>query len=155
MHTCYRVGGNGSCRLLDALSDSLAMDRAFFRGKFDEPMLFLRPLRYSPEPSVPADGVYGAGAHTDYGMLTVLATDGTPGLQILRGRRWLDVPPVPGTLIVNLGDMCERCASRSPPCTHLLHLLCTGLPSTPKHAQRAAGAPRPPDAFHPVFSRCR
>eukprot|EP00892_Ulva_mutabilis_P011153 jgi/Ulvmu1/840/UM010_0214.1 len=101
---CQRLG----FRLLDALSDSLGMDRAFFRGKFVHPMLFLRPLRYSPEPSAPADGVYGAGAHTDYGMLTILATDGTPGLQILRSRRWLDVVPVPGTLVVNLGDMCER-----------------------------------------------
>lgn len=73
-------------------------------------MLFLRPLHYSATRSSPEDGVYGAGAHTDYGMLTILATDGTPGLQVLRQRQWVDVPAMPGALIINLGDMAERCA---------------------------------------------
>jgi isopenicillin N synthase-like dioxygenase len=40
----------------------------------------------------------------------LLATDGVPGLQILKNRMWLDVPSLPGALIVNLGDMLERCA---------------------------------------------
>lgn len=53
-------------------------------------------------------GVYGAGAHTDYGMLTVLITDGTPGLQIHADGKWQPVEPVPGTFIINLGDMLER-----------------------------------------------
>lgn len=113
------------CRLLDALADSLGTDRAFFRAKFERPMLFLRPLRYSPERSDPGAGVYGAGAHTDYGMLTILATDGTPGLQILRGRTWHEVPPRPGALVINLGDMCER----YPPC--------------PQHAMWCSGACMP------------
>jgi hypothetical protein len=50
-----------------------------------------------------------AGSHTDYGMLTLLRTDDVPGLQIHVGGRWLDVPPLPGCFIVNLGDMLERC----------------------------------------------
>lgn len=37
------------------------------------------------EQSVPEDGVFGAGAHSDYGMLTLLKTDDVPGLQV----RWL------------------------------------------------------------------
>jgi isopenicillin N synthase-like dioxygenase len=71
-------------------------------------MLFLRPLHYSPTPSSPEAGVFGAGAHTDYGMLTILATDGTPGLQVLQDRQWTDVPHVPGAVVINLGDMAER-----------------------------------------------
>ena len=55
-------------------------------------------------------GVYGAGAHTDYGALTVLATDGSPGLQINTGADWQHVKPIPGTFIINLGDMLERSA---------------------------------------------
>lgn len=54
--------------------------------------------------------MFGAGAHTDYGMLTILATDHVPGLQ-LRDRgshEWMDVPPAPGLFIINLGDMLER-----------------------------------------------
>ena len=53
-------------------------------------------------------GVYGAGAHTDYGALTVLATDDSPGLQINTGGHWQHVKPITGTLVINLGDMLER-----------------------------------------------
>ena len=43
-------------------------------------------------------------------MLTLLATDGVPGLQICTdGRTWRDVPPIPGALHVNIGDMLHRC----------------------------------------------
>jgi len=59
--------------------------------------------------------VLGAGAHSDYGMLTLLRTDGAPGLQVRPepGGPWHAVPPRPGAFIVNLGDMLERCAPAS------------------------------------------
>jgi isopenicillin N synthase-like dioxygenase len=96
-------------RLLDGLANSLAIPPAYFRERFSAPMLFLRPLHYSSEISKPQEGLFAAGAHTDYGMFTILATDGCPGLQILHRRKWIDVPAIPGALIVNLGDMLERC----------------------------------------------
>ena len=40
----------------------------------------------------------GCGAHSDYGVLTLLVTDLTPGLQILKDGDWTDVPPIPGTV---------------------------------------------------------
>jgi isopenicillin N synthase-like dioxygenase len=43
-------------------------------------------------------------------MLTILATDGQPGLQVFVGGGWVDVPPAPGCFVCNLGDMLERCA---------------------------------------------
>lgn len=46
--------------------------------------------------SVPSDGIYGSGAHSDYGMLTLLATDQQPGLQLyLKSNQWFDVKPIP------------------------------------------------------------
>lgn len=51
--------------------------------------------------------------HADYGMLTLLLTDGVPGLEILVDRAWAKVPHVAGALVVNLGDMLERRASPS------------------------------------------
>uniref|UniRef100_M8C9S8 UPF0676 protein n=1 Tax=Aegilops tauschii TaxID=37682 RepID=M8C9S8_AEGTA len=74
------------------------------------------------------NGNYGASAHSDYGMITLLATDGTPGLQLIthvqnicrekdrHPQLWEDVRHVDGTLIVNIGDLLERwtnCVFRS------------------------------------------
>ncbi len=52
-----------------------------------------------------------AGAHTDWGICTILATDSVPGLQILHNGSWLDVPPKPDCFVVNLGDLMQRCVS--------------------------------------------
>lgn len=95
-------------RLLRLLALSLGLAPDYFDPAFDRPMVFLRPLRYSGRVSRPDDGVFGAGAHTDYGMLTILATDGQPGLQVHLGGAWVDVPPAPGCFVCNLGDMLER-----------------------------------------------
>jgi len=51
-----------------------------------------------------ADEQMALGAHTDYGILTVLAADAVPGLQVLDGDVWRDVAPEPGAFIVNAGD---------------------------------------------------
>ena len=49
-----------------------------------------------------------AGPHTDWGALTILATDNEPGLQICVGKTWVDVEPRAGMFVVNLGDMVDR-----------------------------------------------
>ncbi|XP_028781098.1 2-oxoglutarate-Fe(II) type oxidoreductase hxnY-like isoform X5 [Neltuma alba] len=78
-----------------------------------EPIATLRLLHYEGQTSNPSRGLYGAGAHTDYGLITLLATDDVPGLQICKDRDakpqiWEDVAPLKGAFIVNLGDMLER-----------------------------------------------
>jgi isopenicillin N synthase-like dioxygenase len=50
---------------------------------------------------------WGISAHTDYEVFTILHTDG-PGLQALNASdEWVDVPPIDGTFIINIGDMLE------------------------------------------------
>lgn len=72
-----------------------------------DPTALFRIFRYPPHPD--ADEGWGVAEHTDYGLLTVLAHDGTPGLQVRTADRgWIDVPAVDGTFVVNLGDMLER-----------------------------------------------
>lgn len=96
---------------------ALNLDERFFLGvgAVDEPYAFLRLLHYPGETGdSDKDGVvYGASAHSDYGMITLLATDGVPGLQVCREkhkhpRTWENVSHVKGAFIVNLGDMMER-----------------------------------------------
>jgi isopenicillin N synthase-like dioxygenase len=57
----------------------------------------------------PFDGSFGSGPHTDYGTLTILAQGDVSGLQIqaLSGE-WFDAPSVPGTFVINVGDMVAR-----------------------------------------------
>ncbi|CAM9447850.1 unnamed protein product [Laminaria digitata] len=95
-------------RLSGLLSIGLGLDPAFFEGFFSESMSALRLLHYSSEVSNPEKGVYGAGAHSDYGMMTMLATDDVPGLQVRVNGEWCDVPPRPGAFICNIADMLQR-----------------------------------------------
>uniref|UniRef100_A0A7S3QLD7 Fe2OG dioxygenase domain-containing protein n=2 Tax=Dunaliella tertiolecta TaxID=3047 RepID=A0A7S3QLD7_DUNTE len=96
-------------RLLRLLALGLGLPPDHFDRFFDRPMIFLRPLHYAPKVSAPSEGVFGAGAHSDYGMLTLLKTDDVPGLQIhTDATGWMDVPPKPECFIINLGDMLER-----------------------------------------------
>ena len=108
--------------VVQMLALSLNLPREYFDSCFDtNPMAFLRLLHYSSEQSNMEEGIYACGAHSDYGMITILATDENPGLQIKfdedddkNSNRndeecWIDVAPPPlGTFVVNLGDMLER-----------------------------------------------
>ncbi|KAK9915583.1 hypothetical protein WJX75_001145 [Coccomyxa subellipsoidea] len=101
---------NLGMRLLRLLALALGLAPDYFLPMFGRPMLFLRPLHYIPRRSQPDQGIFAAGAHSDYGMLTLLATDDAPGLQIWleSAGRFVDVPPRKGAFIINLGDMLER-----------------------------------------------
>ncbi|XP_020085213.1 2-oxoglutarate-Fe(II) type oxidoreductase-like isoform X2 [Ananas comosus] len=102
-------------RLLSLIAFALNLDDQFFEkiGALNSPMAFLRLLHYPGELGASDKGNYGASAHSDYGMVTLLATDGVPGLQICREKEkhpqlWEDVSHIDGALIVNIGDMLER-----------------------------------------------
>ena len=90
-------------------------DEKFFEPFCRDPIANLRLLRYSREPSDPDNGVLACGAHTDWGLLTLLLTDENRGLQIYTKNNdkdgaleWMDVPPDPSCFVVNLGDLLER-----------------------------------------------
>jgi len=95
----------------------LDLPAAYFEapGHFDRPCSLLSCNHYFAEPSRPEVGRLGCGAHSDYGMLTILLVDDVPGLQICPDadqpegeRRWTNVLPQPGCFIVNVGDMLQR-----------------------------------------------
>ncbi|CAN6217780.1 unnamed protein product [Urochloa humidicola] len=110
-------------RILYLIALSLDLDAEFFEknGAFEIPTAFLRLLHYAGDINATDDINIGAAAHSDFGMLTLLATDVTPGLQICREKDrhphlWEDVHHIDGSLIVNIGDLLERwtnCVFRS------------------------------------------
>lgn len=95
-------------RMLPVMARALGLPPDHFLPYFTQPMIFLRPLHYLPVPSNESEGRHAAGAHSDYGFLTLLWTDGTPGLEIFYKGNWESVEAPSGTFIVNLGDMLER-----------------------------------------------
>ncbi|HUO21920.1 MAG TPA: 2-oxoglutarate and iron-dependent oxygenase domain-containing protein [Caulobacteraceae bacterium] len=86
----------------------LGLDEDFFEDKLDDPIGILRLLHYPPRGEA-ARPTLGAGAHCDYGNITLLATDGVDGLQVRRrGGGWIDAPTIDGALICNIGDCLMR-----------------------------------------------
>ena len=64
---------------------------------------------YPPPPSDAEADQFGVAPHTDFGLLTVLCQDQIGGLEIRqRNGEWAAMPPIPGTLVVNIGDLLER-----------------------------------------------
>jgi isopenicillin N synthase-like dioxygenase len=96
-------------RLMGLFEQALSLPAGHFDGYMRHPTCTTRLLHYPPQPAAAAPGQIGCGAHTDWGALTLLAQDDAGGLQVqLKDGTWADVPPVPGALVVNIGDMMQR-----------------------------------------------
>jgi isopenicillin N synthase-like dioxygenase len=92
-------------RLLRAFAVALGEDPDTFSKHATKTPSQLRLIHYPYNPDA-VDGE-GIGAHTDYECFTLLKPT-APGLEVLNGAgEWIDVPPVPGTFVVNIGDMLE------------------------------------------------
>jgi isopenicillin N synthase-like dioxygenase len=95
-------------RLTTLFAVALGLDPDFFVDKTDHSTDTLRVNHYeraAGDPD-PVDGQQRMGAHTDYGIVTVLYADRVPGLQIVGpDGAWHDVQPATGALLINLGDL--------------------------------------------------
>lgn len=96
--------------LLRAFALALDLDENFFADKIDRDNSFLRLINYPDQPGEPLAGQLRAGTHSDYGTLTILRAENAPGgLQVMtRSGEWLDVHVVPGSFIINIGDLMMR-----------------------------------------------
>jgi isopenicillin N synthase-like dioxygenase len=96
-------------RVLGQLALSLELPESFFAAFYEMPAMTLRLLRYPPHPQHARANQLGAGAHTDWGGITLLAQDGLGGLEVRNVEgEWIAATPVPGTFVVNLGDLMQR-----------------------------------------------
>jgi isopenicillin N synthase-like dioxygenase len=96
LHETLVLSGDGRARITSSRHTSTV--RLNHYPTFD-------PVPETERGSLPPLGETALGYHTDPGVLTLLLQDDTGGLQAqARDGEWLDVPPEPGTIVVNLGD---------------------------------------------------
>ncbi len=105
--TAFMRGAEQSAHaIMEGVAISLGLDAQYFRETYTaQPTLLFRIFHYPA--STPSEG-WGVGEHTDYGLLTLLAQDDIGGLQVKTPHGWIDAPPIPGALVVNIGDMLDR-----------------------------------------------
>ena len=96
-------------RLHGLLAMSLDMPADWFKQFHAPASATLRLIKYPPQPRNAAFNQIGAGAHTDWGGVTILAQDDVGGLEVrtVQGD-WIEAPPIPGTFVINLGDLMAR-----------------------------------------------
>ena len=113
MEAYYIAQAELVARIMTLFAEALDLPRDFFDARIDRHTSALRALNYPSLTEPPAAGQLRAGAHTDYGTLTVLKADDTAGacaegLEVQVDDRWVAVPLVEDSFIVNLGDAMSR-----------------------------------------------
>jgi isopenicillin N synthase-like dioxygenase len=106
----YRAMGDLAARFMRIFALALELPEAFFDDKIDRHISRLRIRNYPEQATPPKPGQLRAGAHSDYGSLTILKAEANPGgLQVFNKEgEWVDVPIMEGTYIVNLGELMAR-----------------------------------------------
>ncbi|KJF74602.1 isopenicillin N synthase family dioxygenase [Agrobacterium arsenijevicii] len=93
--------------LLKAIAEALGQRENVFAEIYEpQPTQLLKIIRYPGRDIAETD--QGVGAHKDGGFVTVLLQDTTPGLRVqAETGEWIEAPPVPGTFIINTGELLE------------------------------------------------
>ncbi len=104
----YRALDQLGAQLLSAIALDLGLERDWFADKIDYGNSILRPIHYPPIANAP-EGAVRAARHEDINLITLLIGSREQGLEILtRDERWVAVSTLPGTIVVNVGDMLQR-----------------------------------------------
>jgi isopenicillin N synthase-like dioxygenase len=93
--------------LMGIAAIALDLPETHFATAFDRHISQLTARNYPPIAHEPKPGQLRAGAHTDYGALTILWKDeGSGSLQVVdKDRQWQDIIPEPDCLVINIGDL--------------------------------------------------
>jgi isopenicillin N synthase-like dioxygenase len=101
----FNEAGRLTRDLIGILGESLGLGRGFLESVTDHSIDTMRLNKYVE----PGASSVGMGAHTDYGITTVLWADALPGLEIAgRDGQWHSMVPQPGALIVLVGELLAR-----------------------------------------------
>jgi len=117
--TYYHAAVNLGKLLFPLFALALELSEDFFDDKTKNSAAIMRVLHYPPQTGSVDDRIIGIGAHTDFECFTILWQE--PGIQALQvlntDKNWIDAPPIPGTLVLNIGDQLARWISQ-PPAVH-------------------------------------
>ena len=100
-----------SSRLMSIFALGLGLDADYFVKTIDVAPSALRAINYPAQDTPPEEGQFRAGAHTDYGTLTILRQEvGPGGLQVHdeKSDAWIDIPATEGAYVINIGDLMAR-----------------------------------------------
>jgi isopenicillin N synthase-like dioxygenase len=99
-----------AAKVLRAMAMALGVNEVFFADKFDRAANVARMIRNPAVREGPLPGQLRAGLHTDYGIMTFVRGDDTPGgLQVKhRNGGWIDVHIPPDAFVCNIGDLMMR-----------------------------------------------
>lgn len=106
----YVAMGGLAARIMRVFAAALHLPAEFFAGVIDNPISAMRALNYPHQPTPPLPGQLRAGAHSDYGSLTILLAEAAPGgleIQAPDGQ-WQAVPIIADAFIINIGDLMAR-----------------------------------------------
>ena len=107
METYVEQMGTLARKMVGAISTSLGMKPDALDEHFEKPTTFLRLLHDPTQRE--EDGLFGSAPHTDYGFITLLAQDDVGGLEVKnKAGDWVPAPPIPGTFVMNVGDILAR-----------------------------------------------
>jgi isopenicillin N synthase-like dioxygenase len=106
----FRAMGELAFTVMRIFATALDLREDFFDGKIDRHISRLRARNYPEQLEPPRPGQLRAGAHADYGSLTILKAEANPGgLEVCnQAGEWVEVPIVPGTFVVNIGELMAR-----------------------------------------------
>jgi len=150
-------------RLYRITALALDLPEDYFAAAFADPQFTLRLVNYPDQETPPLPNQLRYGAHHDYGGLTILRQDSAPGGLEISGRDgvWRDVPVIPGSFVINVGDLMSRWTNGrwrstlhrvvNPPreLTGSTQRLSMVLFTTPNEATEIACLPTCADAAHP------
>ena len=113
LYAYYDAIGACGADLLRAVACGLGLAPDFFASRYTKRMQRTQMVYYPPQPPQPATSdadQFGVAPHTDYGCITLLWQDTIGGLQVreVANDTWIDAPPIPGTFVVNVGDLLAR-----------------------------------------------
>lgn len=95
-------------KMIRLFAEVLLLPPDFFDSLVSTPGAMGRLIHYPPQQASAPDAL-GIGAHTDIECFTILCQGTVPALQILNVEgEWIQAPPIPGTFVVNIGDMLAR-----------------------------------------------